>query len=114
MIRRPPRSTRTDTLFPYTTLFRSGQSPVVEGLGFRACVRRLRAAPHRRRPALLLAAAAVVRTGGGARVRALRSLRRAFFQLPPHFPSARRAPFPPPVRTVPEQGGRATCRDRVF
>src|SRR3546814_17093776 len=26
MIRRPPRSTRTDTLFPYTTLFRSGSS----------------------------------------------------------------------------------------
>src|SRR3546814_1294857 len=25
MIRRPPRSTRTDTLFPYTTLFRSPQ-----------------------------------------------------------------------------------------
>src|SRR3546814_19838017 len=29
MIRRPPRSTRTDTLFPYTTLFRSHQ----EGFG---------------------------------------------------------------------------------
>src|SRR3546814_20481199 len=27
MIRRPPRSTRTDTLFPYTTLFRSRQGP---------------------------------------------------------------------------------------
>src|SRR3546814_9313856 len=26
MIRRPPRSTRTDTLFPYTTLFRSPQA----------------------------------------------------------------------------------------
>src|SRR3546814_10621611 len=26
MIRRPPRSTRTDTLFPYTTLFRSGDN----------------------------------------------------------------------------------------
>src|SRR3546814_3647596 len=26
MIRRPPRSTRTDTLFPYTTLFRSGDA----------------------------------------------------------------------------------------
>src|SRR3546814_4301145 len=26
MIRRPPRSTRTDTLFPYTTLFRSSGS----------------------------------------------------------------------------------------
>src|SRR3546814_13539453 len=28
MIRRPPRSTRTDTLFPYTTLFRARASPV--------------------------------------------------------------------------------------
>src|SRR3546814_13626204 len=27
MIRRPPRSTRTDTLFPYTTLFRSTHPP---------------------------------------------------------------------------------------
>src|SRR3546814_9591076 len=27
MIRRPPRSTRTDTLFPYTTLFRSRRWP---------------------------------------------------------------------------------------
>src|SRR3546814_20424138 len=30
MIRRPPRSTRTDTLFPYTTLFRS--TGVVAGI----------------------------------------------------------------------------------
>src|SRR3546814_21153260 len=30
MIRRPPRSTRTDTLFPYTTLFRSGLLRIVE------------------------------------------------------------------------------------
>src|SRR3546814_11981317 len=29
MVRRPPRSTRTDTLFPYTTLFRSGGKNVV-------------------------------------------------------------------------------------
>src|SRR3546814_3419098 len=34
MIRRPPRSTRTDTLFPYTTLFRSGL--VRRGRGLRA------------------------------------------------------------------------------
>src|SRR3546814_1069480 len=39
MIRRPPRSTRTDTLFPYTTLFRSASAQVrIEGddlvLGF--------------------------------------------------------------------------------
>src|SRR3546814_3172438 len=31
MIRRPPRSTRTDTLFPYTTLFRS---QIVQGADF--------------------------------------------------------------------------------
>src|SRR3546814_15364245 len=39
MIRRPPRSTRTDTLFPYTTLFRS-----VPGLdeGLRALALQLR------------------------------------------------------------------------
>src|SRR3546814_13834206 len=30
MIRRPPRSTRTDTLFPYTTLFRSGSWGVLK------------------------------------------------------------------------------------
>src|SRR3546814_2065736 len=34
MIRRPPRSTRTDTLFPYTTLFRSGMSRLLACLGF--------------------------------------------------------------------------------
>src|SRR3546814_12227022 len=46
MIRRPPRSTRTDTLFPYTTLFRSfaevdggvgggavAQIPIMEAFG---------------------------------------------------------------------------------
>src|SRR3546814_2137291 len=32
MIRRPPRSTRTDTLFPYTTLFRSGVDHSGSGL----------------------------------------------------------------------------------
>src|SRR3546814_8039106 len=31
MIRRPPRSTRTDTLFPYTTLFRSADGPSKAG-----------------------------------------------------------------------------------
>src|SRR3546814_1163628 len=33
MIRRPPRSTRTDTLFPYTTLFRSLAVAAVGGYG---------------------------------------------------------------------------------
>src|SRR3546814_14911432 len=35
MIRRPPRSTRTDTLFPYTTLFRSEvPTPLMQGMTF--------------------------------------------------------------------------------
>src|SRR3546814_5747721 len=35
MIRRPPRSTRTDTLFPYTTLFRSAEVEIVGQVGTR-------------------------------------------------------------------------------
>src|SRR3546814_12036765 len=39
MIRRPPRSTRTDTLFPYTTLFRSAWGRArIDELG-RVCMR---------------------------------------------------------------------------
>src|SRR3546814_4237204 len=38
MIRRPPRSTRTDTLFPYTTLFRS-TGLILEMFGERAATR---------------------------------------------------------------------------
>src|SRR3546814_4792179 len=50
MIRRPPRSTRTDTLFPYTTLFRSPRSPA-RG---RWCTRPTRAGDGRPRPRPLL------------------------------------------------------------
>src|SRR3546814_6695887 len=42
MIRRPPRSTRTDTLFPYTTLFRSMRFSADR----RSVARRHPAAPH--------------------------------------------------------------------
>src|SRR3546814_7944724 len=55
MIRRPPRSTRTDTLFPYTTLFRSPCGmPVVIRIAVSLVVTRrsstyrlVRAAPYR-------------------------------------------------------------------
>src|SRR3546814_2641253 len=63
MIRRPPRSTRTDTLFPYTTLFRSGTDD--GGDGVRRCrhrtpcsrdarpARRRDARPYRAHPAVV-------------------------------------------------------------
>src|SRR3546814_2280041 len=42
MIRRPPRSTRTDTLFPYTTLFRSSDGgPGDFGASFHRHIRSL-------------------------------------------------------------------------
>src|SRR3546814_14679008 len=40
MIRRPPRSTRTDTLFPYTTLFRSSDIWRVDLPAGPVCVKR--------------------------------------------------------------------------
>src|SRR3546814_5688712 len=42
MIRRPPRSTRTDTLFPYTTLFRSHDCPGNAHLAARRSLDRVR------------------------------------------------------------------------
>src|SRR3546814_4783894 len=39
MILRPPRSTRTDTLFPYTTLFRSPRNPRARQAGRRSSER---------------------------------------------------------------------------
>src|SRR3546814_3546033 len=47
MIRRPPRSTRTDTLFPYTTLFRSAQA--VRRVRGQVRTHRNRPRPYRRR-----------------------------------------------------------------
>src|SRR3546814_14944539 len=48
MIRRPPRSTRTDTLFPYTTLFRSDLQPARHA-GARGFQRGYLSHPHRSR-----------------------------------------------------------------
>src|SRR3546814_4335691 len=46
MIRRPPRSTRTDTLFPYTTLFRSAACEMARGDPRAAAKAEKRAHPH--------------------------------------------------------------------
>src|SRR3546814_10803019 len=49
MIRRPPRSTRTDTLFPYTTLFRSPHGLHIQFLSLPRHLRARRTEPCRRR-----------------------------------------------------------------
>src|SRR3546814_1553196 len=66
MIRRPPRSTRTDTLFPYTTLFRSHpQDCAGAGGGLR------RGSEACERDALFRACAGGAGGGGGASRRAV-------------------------------------------
>src|SRR3546814_5518320 len=51
MIRRPPRSTRTDTLFPYTTLFRSSSHSGVGGRNKQDVEKPPVAEPHGAKPA---------------------------------------------------------------
>src|SRR3546814_12473373 len=68
MIRRPPRSTRTDTLFPYTTLFRSlqgsiGQSNYVAAKGGIAALTLVQAAELGRYGITVNALAPAARTG---------------------------------------------------
>src|SRR3546814_12798280 len=96
MIRRPPRSTRTDTRFPYTTLFRSTALPPWQGRGEGRALRTAR--EPRREPARLPHACEPPR-------HALCVGR----PTPPwlwHRPSDR---LLPPRREI----GRASCRERV-
>src|SRR3546814_2589103 len=85
MIRRPPRSTRTDTLFPYTTLFRSaGAGPLGAVAAQKLCaVSPAGADPHRDR------AAGDDHGGGGARPGA--ALRPVEFHLPLYLDPERTA-----------------------
>src|SRR3546814_1719860 len=75
MIRRPPSSTRTDTLFPYTTLFRSlAPSPAKAGRVGEGCLPRSArtvSTPSQPPPAF---------AGGGAKTRA-RGLSRSYKAL---------------------------------
>src|SRR3546814_17293467 len=54
MIRRPPRSTRTDTLFPYTTLFRSDRPDHAAGRRHHRAAGRIIGSARPSGPALIL------------------------------------------------------------
>src|SRR3546814_7945783 len=75
MIRRPPRSTRTDTLFPYTTLFRSIGKRLRQGYVLRRGAAARPAVPRLRGGARIPRRAAVA--GRGADVRRRGRRRRA-------------------------------------
>src|SRR3546814_14361631 len=107
MIRRPPRSTRTDTLFPYTTLFRS--------LRARDRPASRPAARHEKAPPRQAAAPA----GGAAAPPSLRAelgqeRQELFLQhLGIERPDLAEADAPLAVDHVGFQNGRASCRERV-
>src|SRR3546814_13742309 len=106
MIRRPPRSTRTDTLFPYTTLFRSAGDKLRTAVN-RDDLQRSKTPPS-------ATAEMFLRTGGGARERA-GDLRR-ILEIAPN-PEAGKAAVrnylvADAARTAPDEIGRASCRER--
>src|SRR3546814_1828532 len=75
MLRRPPRSTRTDTLFPYTTLFRSRDDAFEPDILCHRAERNDPAELHRQQAA----GACRKDDGGGARVEGRAALIRATF-----------------------------------
>src|SRR3546814_14982303 len=113
MIRRPPRSTRTDTLFPYTTLFLSCATPM---RALACAVRRSAAATSGRlcsnwdgRPTGMAGTAANVTEGSNVNAEgALPSSTAMACTSCPLFQSIARNCFPP------FSLGRASCRDRVW
>src|SRR3546814_16012127 len=99
MIRRPPRSTRTDTLFPYTTLFRSA--------GFGAGAHGFR--PRLDQPGIAAREAAASRRPLPARTAPdIGKGRRPFRELRP----PRRCAAARHRRVAVDKIGRATCRER--
>src|SRR3546814_11453547 len=94
MIRRPPRSTRTDTLFPYTTLFRSPHD----------VARRCRSAGILRDPP---------RPGGTPHGAPRGALGVARGPGPARARARLRLPLPAPVHGRGREIGRASWRERV-
>src|SRR3546814_19589001 len=115
MIRRPPRSTRTDTRFPYTTLCRS---QIVEGLsGFGSDEAGLLIAKQFKREVNSLNASFTVRLTNGLDVGVWgRNLTNAQY-LTTIFPAVAQSGsvsgYPSQPRPYGGKIGRASCRERV-
>src|SRR3546814_11260147 len=109
MIRRPPRSTRTDTLFPYTTLFRSASPPPPRRRGAPA------PAAFHRNPCLpsgeslseVSFRGSKLTTGGGTRLHSGHACLPPRLQIRLHRP--RRRPHPSPHRDRKSDGVGKAC-----
>src|SRR3546814_13820696 len=102
MIRRPPRSTRTDTLFPYTTLFRSPAMLAAYNAGparYDDYIQRGRTLPAETRAYVALLAPQLDATSPSS----------APSIAPPPPPDWREAP----LFVVRSKIGRPSCRERV-
>src|SRR3546814_18065820 len=106
MRRRPPRSTRTDTLFPYTTLFRSQRQPEDERQAEKAGPR----LPECGRQIIMLARM----VDNVARPEPADAVRRAVEHIISDIVDHERDGEPIPlIADVEEEIGRASCRERV-
>src|SRR3546814_8149671 len=113
MIRRPPRSTRTDTLFPYTTLFRSTACRLARAF----CSERMRFAQSGAELVAVLTDAPSLIAAVGAPPVAVQALLRPVLALclsePAARPAAERAPCvaaPPVARATPPMPAAAPDR----
>src|SRR3546814_10227117 len=78
MIRRPPRSTRTDTLFPYTTLFRSKSLENMDNVVAKIALKR---ASHSKRGAFLFILLALTLGASACRQSGYTPKPRGYFRL---------------------------------
>src|SRR3546814_13913588 len=111
MIRRPPRSTRTDTLFPYPTLFRSIRSKLASDLDARAAETVLaqarQALVRAEGQRVLLVHALALLAGQGAHYYA--TIRPTTIRLDAILP----LPSTLPADLLDRPIGRAACRERM-
>src|SRR3546814_12424907 len=98
MIRRPPRSTRTDTLFPYTTLFRSKRGFLRQSLWLIMNTFAYNA----------ISAGRLVKRDVGMAADGFRAARYGLQALKP-----RPRPTAADLAAMREEIGRASCRERV-
>src|SRR3546814_13828643 len=118
MLRRPPRSTRTDPLFPYTTLSRSTRREPAQPPFIAAQLLPPPASPVALPPVSLSAAPADVKPPRPLpRPQAPPKPRKADGVLAAvataHDPNARTPPDPEAIAPPAEEIGRASCRERV-